>query len=202
MLSHAANIAVPIWRGTYCFLQCFFFCMCSLSIPLSFLFFLLSPCSPAPLAPPHALSHRWHFYCPQNDSGGKTCLKKGCENWSWCWRREGGKCMACHLLSWCPLCPKLHWSMQRTRGRAQTPGLSVPHPPWWNSCCTTSCLQLGDTCPLVNSSDYFPQQQGQVHFGSFPISLWKCKLWVGRDIVLLFHWVMQIPIPCKEWMNK
>lgn len=33
MLSHAANIAVPIWRGTYCFLQSFFLCMCSLSVP-------------------------------------------------------------------------------------------------------------------------------------------------------------------------
>lgn len=88
------------------------------------------------------------------------------------------------------------------RGRAQSPGLLVPHLPWWNSCCTTNCLQLGDTCPLVISSDYFPQQQGQVHFESFPISLWKCKLWGGRDIVLLFHWVMQIPIPHMEWMNK
>lgn len=116
---------------------------------------------------------------------------------------EGRRAMhGLSLLSWCPLCPKLHWSVQWTGGRAQSPGPLVPHPPWCNSCCTTSCLQLGDTCPLVISSGYFPQQQGQVHFVFFPILLWKCKLWEERDIVLLFHLVMQIPLPHREWMNK
>lgn len=53
MLSHAANIAVPIWRGTYCFLQCFFLCMCSLSVPPSFLFFLPLLLSPLLSCPHH-----------------------------------------------------------------------------------------------------------------------------------------------------
>lgn len=164
MLSHAANIAVPIWTGTYCFLQCFFLCTCSLSIPPSFLFFLpllLSTCSPAPLPPPHALSHIWHFCCPQSESDGKMCLKKGCETWDWCWR-EGGWCIACRLLFWCPLCPKLGWSGTMGTGGTQSSSLLAPHPPvsihpWWNSCCTTKPLQLGDECPLVISPDRFPQ---------------------------------------------
>lgn len=81
MLSHAANIAVPIWRGTYCFLQCFFLCTCSLSLPpllpASFLPALPSSCSPAPLLPPQVFSHIWCFCCPQSESDGKISLEKG-----------------------------------------------------------------------------------------------------------------------------
>lgn len=175
MLSHAANIAVPIWRGTYCFLQCFFLCMCSLSIPPSFLF----SCCPHVLQPLHMPS----------PTDGISIVHRMVlvEKYVWktkhmipTWWREGGQCMACPLLPCCPLCPKLHWSMQWIHGRAQSPGLLVPHPPWWNSCCTTNCLQLGDSCPLVISSGYFPQQQGHVHFGSFPISLWNASYGRGE----------------------
>lgn len=194
MLSHAANIAVPIWRGNTAFYSVSVSaCALSPSLPLC-----SPPCCPHVLLPHQPL----HIPSPTD---GISVVHRMILVEKYVWKTyeigaEGGQCTACPLLSWCPLCPKLHWSMQWTRGRAQSPGLLLPHPPWWNSCCTTNCLQLGDMCPLAISSGYFPQQEGQVHFGSFPISLWKYKPWEGE--IFLFHWVMQIPIPCRKCLNK
>lgn len=124
MLSHAANIAVPIWRGTYCFLQCFFPCIfpfsvCPPTFPL-FLPLLLSPLMPSPT------------------SGISIALKVNLME-KWVWKRavkpgtgadggEGGDAWpvpssACVTST--PNCTDQGWG----QGRAQIPVLLLPHPP-------------------------------------------------------------------------
>lgn len=165
MLSRAANIAVPIWRGTYCFLWCFFLCTCSVSapfpprfLPASIAVLMLS----CPTAHSASLLPHLAFLWPTKWIWWENIFGKGLWNLGLMLRERRRMMNGLSLLllvSPVPQTTLIRDSGGKVRLKVLPLGSSsfgINHP-WQNSCCTTKPLWLGGKSPLVTRRDHFPQ---------------------------------------------